>query len=65
LGGDAAAQGCIETPYMATRQPSASGVNSADFISIDEATGRPSIDFTGVTRRQLAAVAGVTETEKA
>jgi phage terminase small subunit len=39
------------------------GVNSADFIRIDQA-GQPHVDFSGVTRRHLAAVASVENTEK-
>jgi phage terminase small subunit len=39
------------------------GVNSADFIRIDQ-DGRPHVDFSGVTRRHLAAVASVENTEK-
>jgi phage terminase small subunit len=40
------------------------GMNSADFITIDEETGHPHIDFRGLKRRQLAAVASVENTEK-
>lgn len=40
------------------------GVNSADFIAIDEATGLPIVDFSTVTRRQLAAIASVENTDK-
>jgi phage terminase small subunit len=39
------------------------GVNSADFIRIDQ-DGQPHVDFSGVTRRHLAAVASVENTEK-
>jgi hypothetical protein len=39
------------------------GVNSADFITVDE-NGQPHIDFSGVTRRDLAAIASVENTEK-
>jgi phage terminase small subunit len=39
------------------------GVNSADFIRIDQ-DGQPRVDFSGVTRRHLAAVASVENTEK-
>ena len=39
------------------------GVNSADFIRVGM-DGRPYIDFSGVTRRHLAAVASVENTEK-
>jgi phage terminase small subunit len=39
------------------------GVNSADFLRIDQ-DGQPHVDFTGVTRRHLAAVASVENTEK-
>ena len=34
------------------------GVNTADFITIDE-DGKPHIDFSGVTRQQLAAISSV------
>jgi phage terminase small subunit len=39
------------------------GVNSADFIRIDQ-DGQPHVDFSGVTRRHLAAVASFENTEK-
>jgi phage terminase small subunit len=39
------------------------GVNSADFIRIDQ-DGQPRVDFSGVTRRHLAAVASVENTQK-
>jgi len=39
------------------------GVNSADFVTIDD-DGTPRIDFTGVTRRELAAIASVERSEK-
>jgi phage terminase small subunit len=39
------------------------GVNSADFIRIDQ-DGQPRVDFSGVTRRHLAAVASVENTDK-
>jgi phage terminase small subunit len=39
------------------------GVNSDDFIRIDQ-DGQPHVDFSGATRRHLAAVASVENTEK-
>lgn len=39
------------------------GVDSADFIRIDR-DGQPHVDFSGVTRRHLAAVASVENTDK-
>jgi hypothetical protein len=38
-------------------------VNTADFVVIDE-QGQPHIDMSGVKRRQLAAIAGVENTDK-
>jgi hypothetical protein len=40
------------------------GVNTADFVTIDNNTGHPVIGFRGVTRQHLAAIAGVENTDK-
>jgi phage terminase small subunit len=53
------------TPQRIVREiAKIAGVNMADFVTIDKDTGHPVIDFRGATRRQLAAVASVENTEK-
>jgi phage terminase small subunit len=39
------------------------GVNSADFVTVDE-QGQPHIDFSGVKRRHMAAISSIENTEK-
>jgi phage terminase small subunit len=53
------------TPARIVREiAKVAGVNTADFITIDKDTGHPVIDFRGVTRQHLAAVASVENTDK-
>jgi phage terminase small subunit len=53
------------TPQRIVREiAKIAGVNMADFVTIDKDTGHPVIDFRSATRRQLAAVASVENTEK-